>query len=260
MALGLIALGSNLGDRAEQLRRAVAALANLPQGRLAARSDWHETAPVGGPGEQGPFLNGAALVETSLTAAALHGHLRRIETALGRTRGERWAARSVDLDLLLYGDAVIESAELEAPHPRMAQRRFVLEPAAEIAPWMVHPESGWTLAALLRHLDDGADVIAVATADRATADRIVAALLEEGARLGRGAAGPQVVRWTASEAGSHAPRPKLLLAVRDSAGVDARSMRTMLHLPATGPVAWIRSADAGMHEALAAMQSIWPSR
>ena len=265
MAHCLIALGSNLGDRAAQLRQATAELARLPSTRLVARSRWHETPPIGGPTGQGPFLNAAALLATSLAPTALHGELRRIEAILGRVRNERWAARALDVDLLLYDSVVIQSANLEIPHPRMAFRRFVLEPAAEIAPWMIHPGSEWTVGALLQHLNCGAEVVAIAAADPAMADRVMLQLaerLELGITPGGAASGdrPVVARWTADESAMYSGRPKLLLAVNAAAGTDVAQLRRMLHLPLTGPIAWIApdSAEA-MHEAVAAVQSVWPA-
>ena len=95
--------------------------------------------PIGGPAGQEPFLNAAALLETSLPPAELLARLQRIELHLGRTRETRWAARTLDLDLLLYDNLVLNTPYLTLPHPRMAFRRFVLEPAAEVAPEMAHP-------------------------------------------------------------------------------------------------------------------------
>jgi 2-amino-4-hydroxy-6-hydroxymethyldihydropteridine diphosphokinase len=261
----LIALGSNLGDRAAQLRQANAELASLPATRLIARSRWHETPPIGGPTGQGPFLNAAALVSTSLTPVGLLAELRRIEASLGRVRNERWAARSLDLDVLLYDGVMHQTPELEIPHPRMAFRRFVLEPAAEIASWMVHPESGWTVGALLQHLNSGAQRIAVAAEDDATADQLALQIAER-LTLRIAPAGsatgdrPVVSRWPADEGGVRSSRPKLLVAVALAAGTDAAQMRRMLHLPPTGPVAWIApdSAEA-LHDAVAAVQSVWPA-
>jgi 2-amino-4-hydroxy-6-hydroxymethyldihydropteridine diphosphokinase len=153
MAWCLVALGSNVGDRAEHLRSAVDALAGLPRTHLAARSSWHETQPEGGPAGQAPFLNGAALLSTSLSPEKVLAEFHRIETMLGRVRAERWGPRTLDLDLLLYGQEVRQADELTLPHPRMTSRRFVLAPAAEVAPWMVHPTSGWVVAQLLARLD-----------------------------------------------------------------------------------------------------------
>ncbi len=157
MAHCLLALGSNLGDRAASLRQAVGQLARLPQTVLMARSSWHETAPVGGPPGQGLFLNGAALVSTSLSPVALLAEIGRIEQQLGRIRAERWEARTIDLDVLLFDRVVHRGADLTIPHPRMLDRAFVLEPAAEIAAWMTHPETGWTISRLLQQLRSGVD-------------------------------------------------------------------------------------------------------
>ena len=162
MARALIALGSNLGDRTATLNAAAAAIAVLPQSRLLAKSSWIESAPVGGP-PQPAYLNGAVLIETSLDPFDLFERLRQIEDCHGRVRTVRWGPRTLDLDLLLYGQDVIDTERLTVPHPRMASRRFVLEPAAQIAADMVHPAIGITIGELLAQLsepplsdDDGA--------------------------------------------------------------------------------------------------------
>ncbi len=161
MPLCLIGLGSNLGDRRQILDRAVERLQSEPQIRVVARSRWLEAPPVGGPAGQGAFLNGAALLETSLSPEALLSILLAVETELGRHRGERWGPRTLDLDLLLYGQCVLAMPGLVLPHPRMAWRRFVLTPAAEIAADMVHPTTGWTIARLLGHLDSAFPYLAI---------------------------------------------------------------------------------------------------
>ena len=158
----LIGLGSNLGNRRQTLDRAVARLAAHPLVRITERSAWHETTSVGGPPGQSPFLNGAVVVETSLQPQALLEALQRIETDLGRRRSERWGPRTVDLDLLLYAELVLRTPSLVLPHPRMAWRRFVLQPAAEVAGSMVHPTTGWTVARLLDHLNTAAPYVAIA--------------------------------------------------------------------------------------------------
>jgi 2-amino-4-hydroxy-6-hydroxymethyldihydropteridine diphosphokinase len=260
MAACLIALGSNLGDRAAHLRRAVDELSRLPRARLVARSSWRETLPVGGPTGQGPFINGAAMLSTSLEPSRLLSELVRIETLIGRVRTVRWEARAIDLDLLLADNQVFDSLELRIPHPRMHYRRFVLQGAAEIAPWMVHPGSGWTLARLLDQLEHGADEAAVAATDSQLADWLVAHLVE---RLNSGgvAGRPQrVVRWS----GGCPPmpawrRPKLVLAVGDATGGDVRQTHKILQLPATGPVAWLApgTPEAVLGDALDAIASVW---
>ena len=154
MSVCLIALGSNLGDRRQTLDEAVARLARHPQLCVLATSPWIETAAVGGPPGQGDFLNGAVLLETSLPPEAVLTLLQEIETALGRRREEHWGPRSIDLDLLLYDQEVRRTPSLVLPHPRMTQRRFVLEPAAAIAASMVHPLTGWTVRQHLDSLED----------------------------------------------------------------------------------------------------------
>lgn len=171
----LIALGANLGDRAATLDGAVDALAREPL-QVVARSRWLETAPVGGPGGQGAFLNGAIRIRTDLAPLQLLEAMDRVEAELGRQRRERWAARTLDLDLLLYDDLVLESPRLMVPHPRMALRRFVLEPAAEVAPDMVHPILGWSIARLLQHLDQATPYLAIAGLDSAQRTRLAAKL------------------------------------------------------------------------------------
>jgi 2-amino-4-hydroxy-6-hydroxymethyldihydropteridine diphosphokinase len=162
MALSLIGLGSNRGQRSVVLDRAIEMLGQTPGVRVVARSQWRETAPVGGPSGQAAYLNGAVLVETELAPQALLGVLAKIERQLGRVRNVPWGPRTVDLDLLLYNQRVIDLPELVVPHPRMAWRRFVLEPAAEVAAGMIHPTTGWTIARLLDHLNRAPAYLAIA--------------------------------------------------------------------------------------------------
>ena len=145
-----VALGSNLGDREGYLHSAVAALA--PSIHHLRVSTFHDTAPVG-VGPQPVFLNAVAVGETSLSARALLDTLLGVERDLGRERPFPGAARTLDLDLILYGDAVIyEGPSLIVPHPRFRERRFVLEPLSEIAPDWRDPVTGRTVEELLRLL------------------------------------------------------------------------------------------------------------
>jgi 2-amino-4-hydroxy-6-hydroxymethyldihydropteridine diphosphokinase len=144
-----ISLGSNLGDRRAHLDFAVAELrALLGHARV---STYYETAPVGTPDDQPLFLNAAVVGETWLAARDLLNALRAIEDARDRLRPYVNAPRTLDLDLILFGDAVIEESGLVVPHPRFRERRFVLEPLAEIAPDLVDPGTGASMAELLKN-------------------------------------------------------------------------------------------------------------
>ncbi len=157
----LIGLGSNQGDRQSTLDATVAELRRQSGITVTAVSRWHETAPVGGPANQECFLNGALTAETSLSPVELLASLQEIENRLGRTRVTRWGPRTIDLDLLLYGECVLNTPSLVLPHPRMAWRRFVLEPAAEVAGNMLHSTTRWTIARLLEHLNSTARYVAI---------------------------------------------------------------------------------------------------
>ncbi len=133
-----VALGANLGDAAQAVRAAIAALEALPEGKLTAASSLYTTAPVDSSGPD--YVNAVVRLETGLTAPGLLHALQQIEADAGRTRPWRHAPRTLDLDLLLYGSAQIHSPQLEVPHPRMLERAFVLVPLAEIAPDLVDPE------------------------------------------------------------------------------------------------------------------------
>ena len=150
-----IGLGANLGNRRENIRAALARLAENPAIGVRTVSALVETEPVGGPPGQGPFLNGAAKIETDLDPADLLAELKRIERDLGRRDGPRWGPREIDLDILLYGDAVLETPELTVPHPGLRERRFVLEPLSEIAPDARDPTTGLTVQDLLGRLGGG---------------------------------------------------------------------------------------------------------
>ena len=155
--IAAIALGSNLaspwGDREANLREAVRRVGQL--GEVRAVSSFHNTAPVGTT-EQPKFLNGAMLLENELEPVELMRALLAIERAMGRNRASVPAKgpRTIDLDLLLMDDLVLDADELTLPHPAMAERRFVLEPLAEIAPAMVDPVTGRTGAEMLARLAD----------------------------------------------------------------------------------------------------------
>jgi 2-amino-4-hydroxy-6-hydroxymethyldihydropteridine diphosphokinase len=153
-----VSLGSNLGDREAHLRRGLDALrATRGIGRVGL-SRIYQTDPVG-PSPQGPYLNAAAEIETELPPQALLDRLLEIEAGEGRVRrGVRDEARTLDLDLLLFGDRCIDEEGLIVPHPRMHERGFVLEPLCELAPQWVHPRLGRTIAELAARVRDPAAV------------------------------------------------------------------------------------------------------
>ena len=140
MTVAYVGLGANIGPREVTLLRAVDLLAEADGVEVLAVSQLRETDPVGMV-DQPPFLNGAARIDTSLPPRALLELLLQIERSLGRVREERWGPRTVDLDLLVYGDETVDEPGLRVPHPRLRERRFALEPLAELDPELVVPGS-----------------------------------------------------------------------------------------------------------------------
>ncbi|MGH9494209.1 MAG: 2-amino-4-hydroxy-6-hydroxymethyldihydropteridine diphosphokinase [Candidatus Sulfotelmatobacter sp.] len=151
-SLAYLSLGSNIGDREKHLREAISRLEK--PGRIIAVSSFYETAPVEYT-QQSWFLNCAVKLETSLTAPQLLTDILKIEREMGRQRTQRKGPRTIDIDILLFGDTAMETPELTIPHPSMAARRFVLEPLAEIEPEMKHPVWKKTVKKLLLELPSG---------------------------------------------------------------------------------------------------------
>jgi len=147
MTTGYIALGSNLGNPRQQLESALEALRNHAQLTLLGHSPWYRSKAIG-PGQQADYLNGVAAIASELSAPEILAVLQAIELDHGRERGERWGPRTLDLDLLLYGDEEFESDELTLPHPRLTERNFVLYPLYDLAPALALP-CGTSLESLL---------------------------------------------------------------------------------------------------------------
>lgn len=155
-----IGFGSNVGNRVDYCDRAVTLLSLLPHSQVSGISLLYETEPVNdgaNPGD-GWFLNGVVQLETDVTPQSLLSVLREIERSLGRDADNRSGPRTIDLDILFYGNRVINEPGLTVPHPRLHQRRFVLVPLSELDPLLIHPVMGRTVNQLLAGLNDPSEV------------------------------------------------------------------------------------------------------
>jgi len=150
-----IGLGSNLGDREANIKAAIDLLNKNTAIDVEKVSSFIETIPEGGPEKQPPYLNGVAGLNTMLPAGSLLNEMLAIEKKLGRKRTVPWGPRTMDLDLLLYGQQIIDEVNVKVPHPRMHKRLFVLQPLAEIAPDIVHPILKKTIKELFEALKAG---------------------------------------------------------------------------------------------------------
>lgn len=271
----LIALGSNLGDREATLDEAIAEIKSISGVALVRHSRWYATQPVGMGERQPEFLNGAALCETTLSPQTLLEFLQRIEKRHGRQRLQRWSDRTLDLDLLLYDDRVVDTPSLTIPHPRMSFRRFVLEPAAEIAGQMRHTTIGWTLERLLRHLDKGADRIAVVSSDQPLREQLADFLVGRFSASIDNTPAPdqpadlwprEITTWITISSANAAEHPKLTILLDPApAGRDAAAAiekwAAVCQQSSRGPTLRIpHAAVEGMSsEAIAAVQAVWPA-
>ncbi|MFK7769718.1 MAG: 2-amino-4-hydroxy-6-hydroxymethyldihydropteridine diphosphokinase [Mariniblastus sp.] len=188
----LIAFGSNLGDGGQIFKQTIQLLNANQSINVVSKSELQTTRPVGGPAGQDAYLNAAIRIEASCSPSELHSQLVEIESELGRIRHERWGARRVDLDLLLYGQESILTDRLIVPHPRMSFRRFVLDPAHEIAGDMIHPVSGQSIRELVSHLDQAERLVLLVSSNansqipESLAKRLIAALSEAKVESGSG--------------------------------------------------------------------------
>lgn len=153
MPLAFIGVGSNLGDRHQNLNQAKSLTSKISGVQLLKHATIIETDPVGGPA-QGKYLNTVWEIETDLKAEELLAELLKVEQALGRIRSEKNGPRTIDLDILSYGNEVLKKSGLEIPHPRMHERKFVLQPLAEIAPDFVHPGIRKTVKTILKEINE----------------------------------------------------------------------------------------------------------
>jgi len=150
---GYIGIGSNIGDKLSNCLKAIELIKGIPGSRIIAQSDFYRTEPVGVEGQEW-YLNGVISLSTSISARELLQSLLDIETGMGRKRKGKWDPRIIDLDILLFGDDAINEEGLIIPHPRMHVRRFVMEPLVRLAPDLIHPVSGKSMAGLLAGLSE----------------------------------------------------------------------------------------------------------
>lgn len=203
----------------------------MPGITVLVASQLIETRPIGGPAGQSPFLNGACLLETALGPHEMLGMLTAVENTLHRERAERWGPRTIDLDLLLYDDLVLDSESLTLPHPRMTTRRFVLEPCAEIAGDTLHPLAGCSVRALLDNISHPHPHVAIVGVPGAGAPEVAAAVADAMlARLVQNPAPltPQLFEQSANAALSAAAADRLEAAWQQSLAARARPLETGL--------------------------------
>lgn len=172
----LIGFGANQGDPLATFQAALEALGSMAGVRVTRVSRLYRTTAVGGPAGQSDYTNGVIRCETTLAPEQLLAVLQRIETRLGRERKERWGPRVIDLDLLLAGDAMRRTEHLVLPHPRMAFRAFVLEPACEVASEIIDPCTGWTLRQLREHMERSPKYVAICGVNMPAKHRLMAAI------------------------------------------------------------------------------------
>ncbi len=149
-----VGIGSNLGDRKANCREARDKLAELPETRVLAASSYYESEPHGD--AKTWFVNSVVEIETEFSAADLLKNIKKIEDAMGRKRvkGKRWGSRVIDLDILFFNSEILNKRNLKLPHPRLAERRFVLAPLAELAPQLIHPGLNQSVSELLATVKD----------------------------------------------------------------------------------------------------------
>lgn len=151
MAKCAIAFGSNLGNSLDTLNNSLQVIADIPGIDLIATSSWYQTKPIGPP--QPDYINGCAVLQVKQNPKELLTILQAIELQFGRVRTEKWGARTLDLDIILYEDLVFQTPQLTIPHPRLTQRAFVLVPLTEIAPNWIEPVSKKAIAQLAKEVD-----------------------------------------------------------------------------------------------------------
>ena len=186
----LVSFGSNLGDRRAVLADAAGRLAASDLVHQFRASRLFQTPPIGGPGGQEPFFNAVGAFQTDAPAGQILATLQQIEQELGRQRARRWDARSIDLDVVLHGDLMGGHTHLTVPHPRYTARRFVVQPACDVAAQWRDPRFGWTMAQLADHLQQGCASLALVGGDLATRQLLCERLQSQCAITAFAAPGP----------------------------------------------------------------------
>jgi 2-amino-4-hydroxy-6-hydroxymethyldihydropteridine diphosphokinase len=222
------------------LQQALAACATL--GEIVAVSSFHDTTPVGGPPQQSRFLNAAAILRTNDSPAELLANLQTLEHSLGRVRSEHWGPRAIDLDMLLVDQLELNSPALILPHPRMAYRRFVLDPAVEIASDWIFPINGWTLKQLAENTRQLPRTLALCGLQ---AEEVAANLR----RL------PVATEWTITATWQSDAR---LIVVLPTAAEELQALDRRRRLATSPPVLWLANAarDSWQWEIVAALAAL----
>lgn len=285
MTTCLLGLGSNLGDREAILRAVLADIAALPDVQVTQYSNWVRSQPIGGPEGQEEYLNAAAVIETTIPPLPLLDELKKLESRHGRHPAERWGARSIDVDILLYGREVAETEMLTLPHPRMSFRPFVLEPAAQIAPKMLHPIIGWPVERLLLHLSSARDTLAIVSPSDQARNRLAQVIQERGSATPDAAPEFQTAEhhwpsaWTSwfarkstsppttseenkpalSYAAEAFPKLTILLDGPFAKPADKVQWSTLVRQPGRGPTLRLQTPNPAEidAEALAAIAAVW---
>lgn len=246
MPRALISIGSNLGNRQLFIDSAVDQLRAHTHIHNLAIATLSESEPIGGPDGQGRFLNGAAVFDTSLSANELLAVLQQIENDADRTRDIRWDARTFDLDLALYDNQIIDSESLIVPHPRMISRKFILQPAAEIAGDIVVPSTGWTIKQHLHHLQNSENSYLVFAAAEPIRDRLQGELQEATAT-------PDVTVLLAADPSVHVPPTGTRLAI--IVGQARRLCPGLLAVPCSIPWIYVKNSKSTGDEIIAAIEA-----
>ena len=248
MATCLLAVGANVGKRRQIVASAITALNAAPSLAVVRESQIYNTVAVGGPPAQAAFANAAVVVETELPPKDLLQLLQSFELRLGRTRDERWGPRTLDLDLLLCGEDVVESPELVLPHPRLSFRPFVLDPAIEIAADWHHPVLGATLGALHTRLKHGDDVVMLYGGTPSSRQWHADRLISEFTSLELKATGGQLFL----RRGTSSPfqEPKLAIQLH-KLGENSQPGIPTLRIPSD-------SREEVAFDTIAALQCVWP--